>query len=99
MLLSLKAEGSNGSTGLPGGVVEGSSRYWLVSVEYPGLADYVAVAAEVMGLDLDTVMKIADSAWSNSALHAPAAGFGDTEGQLTPEQISCLKRRSRDSCR
>ena len=47
--------------------------------EYLGLADYVAVAAAVTGLDVDTVMKVADLGLADSALHAPAAGFGDTD--------------------
>jgi len=50
-----------------------------VSVEYPSLADYVAVAAEVTGLDVRTVMKVADLGLADSALHAPAAGFGGIE--------------------
>lgn len=48
-------------------------------VEYLDLADYVAIAAEVTGLDMDTVMKVADLNLADSALHAPAAGFGDTD--------------------
>ena len=47
--------------------------------EYLGLADYVALAAAVTGLDVDTVMKVADLGLADSALHAPAAGFGDTD--------------------
>ncbi len=30
-----------------------------MSVEYLDLADYIAIAAEVTGLDMDTVMKVA----------------------------------------
>lgn len=50
-----------------------------MSVEYVSLADYVAVATEVTGLDVQTVMKVADLGLADSALHAPAAGFGGTE--------------------
>jgi death-on-curing protein len=50
-----------------------------VTVEYLDLADYVAISAEVTGLDIDTVMKVADLDLADSALHAPTAGFGDTD--------------------
>ncbi len=50
-----------------------------MTVEYLDLADYVAIVAEVTGLDMDTVMKVADLNLADSALHAPAAGFGDTD--------------------
>ena len=50
-----------------------------MSVEYLDLADYVAIAAEVTGLDVDVVMKIANLDLADSALHAPAAGFGDED--------------------
>jgi death on curing protein len=50
-----------------------------VTVEYLDLADYVAIAAEVTGLDAVTVMKVANLDLADSALHAPAAGFGETE--------------------
>ena len=50
-----------------------------MTIEYVGLADYVAITAEVTGLDLDTVLHVAKLDLADSALHAPAAGFGDTE--------------------
>ena len=50
-----------------------------MTVEYLDLADYVAIAAEVTGLDAATVMKVANLDLADSALHAPAAGFGETE--------------------
>lgn len=50
-----------------------------MTVEYLDLADYVAIACEVTGLDAATVMKVANLDLADSALHAPAAGFGDTE--------------------
>ena len=50
-----------------------------MTVEYLDLADYVAIAAEVTGLDVATVMKVANLDLADSALHAPAAGFGETE--------------------
>jgi len=50
-----------------------------VTVEYLDLADFVAIAAAVTGLDEDTVIKIADLGLADSALHAPGACFGDQE--------------------
>jgi death-on-curing protein len=50
-----------------------------VTVEYLDLADYVAIAAEVTGLDVDVVMKVVNLDLADSALHAPAAGFGDED--------------------
>jgi death-on-curing protein len=50
-----------------------------VTVEYVDLADYVAIAAAVTGLEVEVVMRVADLGLADSALHAPAAGFGDTE--------------------
>jgi death-on-curing protein len=46
---------------------------------YLDLADFVAIAAAVTGLDEPTVVKVANLDLADSALHAPAAGFGDTE--------------------
>ena len=50
-----------------------------MTVEYPDLADYLAIAAAVTGLDDATVMKVTNLDLADSALHAPAAGFGDTD--------------------
>jgi death-on-curing protein len=50
-----------------------------VTVEYLDLADYLAIAAEVTGLDVNTVTKVTNLNLADSALHAPAAGFGDVE--------------------
>lgn len=50
-----------------------------MTVEYVGLADYVAIAAEVTGLDVGTVLRFPRLGLAESALHAPAAGFSDTE--------------------
>lgn len=48
-------------------------------MQYLDLADYLAVAWEVTGLELATVAKIADVGLADSALHAPMAGFGGVE--------------------
>jgi death-on-curing protein len=50
-----------------------------VTIEYLDLADYVAIAASVTGLDVATLMKVTSLGLADSALHAPAASFGDTE--------------------
>jgi death-on-curing protein len=50
-----------------------------VSIEYLELADYIAVAQAVSGLDLQTVMNVTNHDLADSALHAPAAGVGDTD--------------------
>jgi death-on-curing protein len=50
-----------------------------VTYEYIDLADYIAIAAEVTGLDDNTILRVAKLSLADSALNAPAAGFGDTE--------------------
>jgi death on curing protein len=50
-----------------------------VTVDYLDLIDYLAIAAEVTGLDEQTVVRIVDIGLADSALHAPAAGSGDTD--------------------
>jgi death-on-curing protein len=50
-----------------------------VSTEYLELADYLAIAAEITGLDEDTLIRVAKLDLADSALHAPAAGFGEIE--------------------
>jgi death on curing protein len=50
-----------------------------VSVEYVELADYLAIAAEVTGFDIEMIIKVTKLDLADSALHAPAAGFDETE--------------------
>ncbi len=50
-----------------------------MSIEYVELVDYLAIAVEVTALSVETVTRIAKLDLADSALHAPAAGFGDTE--------------------
>ena len=50
-----------------------------MTIEYPDLADYLAIAAAVTGLDDTTVMKVTNLDLADSALHAPAAGFGEND--------------------
>ena len=48
-----------------------------MSIEYLNLADYLA--AQVTGLDLQTVITMTNVDLAVSALHAPAAGFGEDD--------------------
>jgi hypothetical protein len=50
-----------------------------VSVAYLDLADYLAIAAEVTGLDVNTLTRVAKLDLADSALHAPRTGFGEIE--------------------
>ncbi|MGA2471537.1 MAG: Fic family protein [Solirubrobacteraceae bacterium] len=50
-----------------------------MSFEYVDLVDYIAIAAEVTGLEVDTLLHVTKLDLADSALHAPAAGFGDVE--------------------
>ncbi len=50
-----------------------------VTVEYLDLADSMAIAAAVTGLDVITATKVTNLNLADSALHAPAAGLGDVE--------------------
>ena len=54
-----------------------------MSVEHLDLVDYLAIAAEVTGLDIIQLSRVAKLNLADSALHAPAAGFGETD--LYPE--------------
>lgn len=50
---------------------------------YLGLVDYLAIAAEVTGLPVQTLIAAGRLELADSALHAPAAGFGDAEFSQT----------------
>lgn len=50
-----------------------------MSVEYLDLADYLGIAAAVTGLDEGLITKVAKLDLADSALHAPAAGFGEDD--------------------
>lgn len=47
-----------------------------MTVRYPDLIDYLSVAAEVTSLDVDTLSRVTNLDLADSALHAPAAGWG-----------------------
>ncbi len=50
-----------------------------MSVEYPDLADYLAIAAEVTGTDLKSLAGATKLDLADSALHAPSASFAGEE--------------------
>ena len=50
-----------------------------MNVEYPDLTDYLAVAAEVAGIDVKTLASATNLDLADSALHAPSASFGEEE--------------------
>ena len=50
-----------------------------MSVRYVELADYLAISAEITGFDTPTLIRVTKVDLAESALHAPAAGFGETE--------------------
>jgi hypothetical protein len=71
-----------------------------VSIRYIKLADYLAIAAEITGLDPTTLTRITKLGLAESALHAPSAGFGETEfypdfidkaAVLTVQQVHALR--------
>ena len=49
------------------------------------LTDYLAIAAKITGLDTHILIRVTKVNLEESALHAPAAGFGETE--LYPDFI------------
>ena len=56
-----------------------------MTVRYLDLADFVEIAVEVTGLDLATVIAMANLDLPDSALHAPSAGFD--EDDLYPDFV------------
>jgi death-on-curing protein len=46
---------------------------------YLDLVDYLAIAAEVTGLDVGTHSRVTQLNLADSALHAPAAGWGEED--------------------
>lgn len=51
----------------------------MTSVVYASVDDWITIAALVLGTTDATIRSIADLDLADSALHAPAAGFGDTD--------------------
>lgn len=50
-----------------------------MSVVYVDLVDYLAIAAELTGIEPPALQRVTKVELAESALHAPAAGFGETE--------------------
>jgi death on curing protein len=50
-----------------------------MSVVYVNLDEWIEIAVQTLGLEEATIRRVADLDLADSALHAPAAGFGDTD--------------------
>jgi death-on-curing protein len=50
-----------------------------VTIRPVDLVDYVAIAAEITGMDAATIARLPNLSLAESALHAPFAGFGEHE--------------------
>lgn len=50
-----------------------------MTTSYLDLADYVTIASEITGLSVETIVRLPRLALAESALQAPAAGFGQQE--------------------
>jgi death-on-curing protein len=50
-----------------------------MSVAYPDLADFLAIAAAVTGIDVDVLLRSTKLDLADSALHAPQSGWGEQE--------------------
>jgi death on curing protein len=50
-----------------------------VIVYYLDLADYLAIVTGVTGLDVDTAIRVTNIDLADSALHAPQAGWGESD--------------------
>lgn len=50
-----------------------------MSIRYLGLDEYLAVASEVTGQQVETLVNVANTDLADSALHAPAASFAGQE--------------------
>jgi death on curing protein len=57
---------------------------------YVSLAEYFWLAEQVTGVDSDALAKASRSDLADSALHAPQAGFGDTEFYPDPFDKSAV---------
>jgi death-on-curing protein len=66
----------------------------LPTIVYLTFSDYCRAAAAALGLDLVTATKICDRGLAESALAAPAAGFGDHEEYPSfPAKVALLLQR------
>lgn len=50
-----------------------------MTIEYLDLTDYLAIASEVTGLDPEILSRVTALNLADSALHAPAAGWGSED--------------------
>ena len=66
-----------------------------MTVAYVELADYLAIATEITGLDVRTVVRVTNLDLADSALHAPQAGFGDPSARGASYGAQYSHRRAR----
>ncbi len=59
-------------------------------IAYPELEDYLALASLVLGIDIDTLLRVARLDLAESALHAPRAEFGGVEFYPAFEQKAAV---------
>ena len=57
-----------------------------MSVEYLDLADYIAIASELTGIDATVIASLDRISLADSALHAPSAEFNGNSAPL-PGQL------------
>ena len=50
-----------------------------MSVEYLDLTDFLVIAEEILGISAEDIARVSRLDLAESALHAPAANFGDVE--------------------
>jgi hypothetical protein len=68
-----------------------------VSIRYVELVDYLAIAAEVTGLDTSMLTRVAKIDLAESALHVPAAGFGETHPSTPSPDLELVAGSSDES--
>lgn len=66
------------------------------------LDDFYAIGSEVLRVDRGTIEKVTDEGLADSALHSPAAGFGDYEAypefDQKKQQCCCGMSRRTTPC-
>jgi death-on-curing protein len=50
-----------------------------LSIEYPDLSDFLALAESVTGIEADVLLRSTKLDLADSALHVPQGGWGDQE--------------------
>ena len=67
-----------------------------MTVRYPAIDDYIAIAVAVTGQQVVTLVNATDTALADSALHGPSASFAGEDFYPTsstrPPYRSCIRR-------